>query len=213
VHCFRHHPLYVIMNSGQNPSINSWILSISDLILYGSIRCHSSYSSDTYISTVSPGFCLWFLSFCVHCARRNVLQYCRLNLCTKDRSGSIGVFQFLIPDCLNHVIAVPLRYDAAIETILSFLTLLTVHACSNDSNHSIGSWSPAENVGKSTNLDYLGVTSLSLLSLWLILRVIASRASTTNRSRSRGNRLLLFLLLSYIWSSSYSSTFSSSISS
>src|SRR6184192_4382056 len=115
--------------------------------------------------------------------------------------------------CLNHVMAVPLRYDAAIETILSFLTLFAIHACSNDSNQSIGSWSPAENVGKSTNLDSLGATSLFLLSLWFILRVIASRASTTNRSRSRGNRLLLFLLLSYIWSSSYSSTSSLSISS
>src|SRR5439155_18042016 len=123
------------------------------------------------------------------------------------------VFQFLISDCLNHVMAVPLRYDAAIETILSFLTLFAIHACSNDSNQSIRSWSPAENVGKSTNLDSLGATSLFLLSSWLILRVIVSRASTTNRSRSRGNRLLLFLLLSYIWSSSYSSTSSSSISS
>src|SRR5213593_4349065 len=115
------------------------------------------------------------------------------------------VFQFLIPDCLNHVMAVPLRYDAAIETILSFLTLLAVHVCSNDSNQSIGSWSPAENVGKSTNLDSLGATSLSLSSLWLILRVIASRASTTDRFQSRGNRLSLFLLLLYIWSSSCSS--------
>src|SRR5947207_11824206 len=182
------------MNSGQSPSINSWILSISDLILYGSTRCHSSYSSDTYFSTVSPGFYLWFLNFRVHCARWNVLQYCRLNLCTKDRSGSIGVFQFLIPDCLNHVMAVPLRYIAAMETMLSFLILFAVHACSKDSNQSIGSWSPAENVGNSTNLDSLGATSPSLLSLWLILRIIASRASTTNRSRSRGNRLLLFLL-------------------
>src|SRR5207248_10292932 len=108
------------------------------------------------------------------------------------------VFQFLIPDCLNHVMAVPLRYDAAIETILSFLTLFAVHACSKDSNQSIGFWSPAENVGKSTDLDSLRAASLSLLSLWLMLRVIVSRASTTNRSRSRGNLLLLFLLLSYI---------------
>src|SRR5437763_15656951 len=102
--------------------------------------------------------------------------------------------------------AVPLRYDAAIETILSFLTLFAVHACSNDSNQSIGSWSPAENVGKSTNLDSLGATFLFLLSFWLILQVIASRVSTTNSSRSRTHRLLFFLLLSYIWSSSYCST-------
>src|SRR5204863_1173064 len=95
---------------------------------------------------------------------------------------------FLIPHCLNHVMAVPLRYDATIETILSFLILFAVHACSNDSNQSIRSWSPAENVGKSTNLDSLGVTSLFLLSSWLILRVIASRGSTTNRSRSHGSR-------------------------
>src|ERR1043165_5740598 len=101
-----------------------------------------------------------------------------------------------MPDCLNQVMAVPLRYEAAIGTILSFLTLLAVHACSNDSSHSIGSWSPAENVRKSTSLDSLGAISLSLLSVWLILLVIASRASTTNKSRSRDNRLL-FLLLSY----------------
>src|SRR5207253_5591514 len=112
----------------------------------------------------------------------------RLNLCTKDRSGSIRVFQFLIPDCLNHVMAVPLRYDAAIETILSFLTLFAVHACSNDSNQSIGSWSPAEHVGKSTSLDSLGVSRLFLLSSWPIFRVIASRASISYRYRSRGDR-------------------------
>src|SRR3989440_2915631 len=88
---------------------NTGKLIVLSLFFFSSRRRHTRSDRDWSSDVCSSDL----LNFCVHCARQNVLQYCRLNLCTKDRSGSIGVFQFLIPDCLNHVMAVPLRYNAA----------------------------------------------------------------------------------------------------
>src|SRR5690349_17351066 len=99
---------------------------------------------------VSPGFCFRFLNWCFHCDSLNGLQNSSLNKGTKDKCALLLSSQYQIICRLNQVNAVSLRYDATRIILQDTGILLVSQVLSNDSNHSIGSWFPLLNSGKST---------------------------------------------------------------